>query len=142
MNRKTASRLLDLMEVKTQLEKSGYALLAKQQKAAFDEADALKRSAAGAAAEHADAETASSTTLRHGAAYSARLYSDARGKRREGEELEITKQQQRALVHAALQKEIAAERLLKAAQREDRKRRNDAEESARELKLSSRAKAN
>ena len=141
MNRKIASRLLDLMEVKTQIEKSGYALLAKQQKAAFDEADALKRNAAEAADAQADAETASSTTLRHGAAYSARLYSDARGKRREGEDLEITKQQQRAHVHAAVQKEIAAERLLKAAQREDRKRRNDAEENARELNRASRAAA-
>ena len=136
MNKKTAARLLGLMEVKTQVEKTGYAVLARRQKAAFDEAEALKRAAVNAAPTAAQA--LSSTALGHAAAYCARTYADARGRRRDGETLESDKQRQRTEVHAALQREIAAERLLKAAEIEDRKRRDNAEEVSRELTLSAR----
>lgn len=131
MNKKIAARLLGLMEVKTQVEKSGYAVLAQQQQAAFDEAAVLKRSAGEAALATADAHA--STSLKQAAAYSARLYADARRKHRDGQTLEIKKQQQRAHVHTALQREIAAEHLLTAAEIRDRKRRENAEEASREL---------
>ena len=136
MNKKTAARLLGLMEVKTQVEKTGSAVLARRQKAAFDEAEALKRAAAEAAP--AAARAPSSSALGQAAAYCARTYAAARGRRRDGETLESDKQRQRTEVHAALQREIAAERLLKAAEAEDRKRRENAEEVSRELTLSAR----
>ena len=137
MNKKTAARLLGLMEVKTQVEKTGYAVLAQQQQAALDEADALKRSASEAALGAADGRA--SAALKQAAAYSARLYADARRKHQDGHALEIKKQQQRAQVHTALQREIAAEHLLTAAERRDRKRRENAEEASRELTRPERA---
>lgn len=137
MNKKTAARLLGLMEVKTQVEKTGYALLAQQQQAALDEAAALKRSASEAALGAADGRA--STALKQAAAYSARLYADARRKHQDGHALEIKKQQQRAQVHTALQREIAAEHLLTAAESKDRKRRENAEEASRELTRPERA---
>jgi len=78
--------------------------------------------------------------MRHAAACAGRLYDDARRRRRDGEAIENEKHQQGALVRTALQREMAAQRLVKTAQTEDRKRRNDAEETSRELTLSARAR--
>lgn len=139
MNTKTAAQLLALMEVKTQLEKTGHAALEHKQKKAFEEADALKHNAASASP--AATDDSSSMGLRHAAAYSARLLSDARQKRRDGEALEIEKQQKRNQLRSALQREIAADRLLKEAQNYDRKQRENIEESSREQALTARPRA-
>lgn len=133
MNKKTAAKLLGLMEVKTQLEKAGHAVIKGKQKQTLDKADALLRNAASAHPSVTDDH--SSVGLRHAAAYSAHLLSDARQMRREAAALEVKKQEKQNQLRAALQREMAAERLLKEAQLLDRKRFETKEEISREQNL-------
>lgn len=140
MNKKTAAQLFKLMEAKKQLEQARHASIAYKQQEALDKAEALKQEAFNASAPIT--RDVSTAALKHAAAYCGALLTEAREKHSEAEALENDKREQEMRLRTSLQKEMATEQLLHEAGNNERKQRNNKEETARELARSQRRGAN